>query len=111
MPSSVIFAMQYQPDVKELYIAFRSKREIYRYFDVAIEEWREFLEAESKGTYLNRVFKSREHLYEIANGPIPTPPQRDTEEPLEWGETRVLRKKGVRSVQVERVSLRRSVSR
>lgn len=95
MPSSVILAMQYMPAQEELYIAFRGGRGIYRYFDVLIEEWREFLEADSKGTYLNSVFKSREHPYRKVNPPIPTAPQENgpAGEPLEWGETWSLRKK------------------
>jgi hypothetical protein len=94
--------MQYRPAAQELYIAFRSRQEIYRYFDVSIEEWRQFLEAGSKGTYLNQAFKPREHPYETVDAPIPPPPQTDSHEPLEWGETWALRKKSVRAVQLER---------
>jgi hypothetical protein len=101
MPSSVILAMQYDSRRRELYIAFRGKREIYRYFDVSIEEWREFLEAGSKGTYLNQVFKRREHPFETLDGPILPAPQAQSDEPLEWGETWVLRKKGMRRVEPE----------
>lgn len=101
MPSSVILAMQYAQRRWELHIAFRTKREIYRYFDVSIEEWREFLEAGSKGTYLNHVFKRREHRFETVDGPILPAPQAQSDEPLEWGETWVLRKRGMRRVEPE----------
>ncbi len=38
--------------------------EIYTgYFDMSGEEHAEFLAAESKGTYLNHVFKLRDHRY------------------------------------------------
>jgi hypothetical protein len=101
MPSSVILAMQYEPRRRELYIAFRTKREVYRYFDVALDEWRDFLEAGSKGTYLNQVFKRREHPFETIDGPIPPAPQANSDEPMEWGETWVLWKKGMRRVEPE----------
>jgi hypothetical protein len=98
MPSSVILAMRYQPDERELVIVFRG-RGAYRYFDVAMEEWREFLEAGSKGTYLNEVFKPREHRYEklmVWAGAERT----EAGEALEWGETWALRRKGVGRVEV-----------
>jgi hypothetical protein len=101
MPSSVILAMQYDPRRRELYIAYRTKREIYRYFDVSMDEWREFVEAGSKGTYLNHVFKRREHPFETVDRPIRPPPQANSDEAFEWGETWVLRKKGVRRVEPE----------
>ena len=89
MPSSVIVAMQYEPRQRELLIVFRSGRGAYRYFEVPIEEWRAFLEAESKGAYLNEVFKRKEHRYERLSGPVPVIALQNEEkaEPLEWGET------------------------
>ena len=101
MPSSVILAMQYQPAQRELYIAFRERREIYRYFDVGIEEWQEFLEADSKGTYLNHVFKGREHPYEKVDVLPPPSRRKDSSDPMEWGERGTLRKKAARRVEVE----------
>jgi hypothetical protein len=89
------------PAEEELYIAFRRRREIYRYFDVAMEEWQAFLEAGSKGTYLNQVFKRREHPFEIVDVPVRPAPHGKSDEPLEWGETWALRKKGVRRVEPE----------
>jgi hypothetical protein len=63
MPSSVIRAIRYEPRRRELLIVFRGGRGTYRYFQVQAEEWRGFLEAESKGSYLNEVFKRKEHPY------------------------------------------------
>lgn len=64
MPSSAILAMRYEPRRRELLIIFRGGRGAYRYFDVPIEEWQAFRSAESKGTYLNRIFKGRCYRYE-----------------------------------------------
>ena len=99
MPSEAILAMQYMPAVQKLYIAFHS-RIIYCYSDVPIEEWREFLAADSKGTYLNQVFKLRNHPFETVEPPILPPPE--TDETLEWGEIWSLRKKAVQSIEVKK---------
>ena len=98
MPSSVIFAMRYEPAREELLIVFRGGRGTYRYFDVPIEEWRAFLEADSKGSYLNEVFKRKEHRYERLAGPVVPLRNEEKPEPLEWGETWSLRK-GVKRVE------------
>lgn len=100
MPSSVILAMRYEPGREELVMAFRGGRGTYRYFDVDVEEWREFLEAESKGTYLNRVFKARHHPYERTDEVVRFLGRRVADLPLEWGEA--VPRKGVGSVEVER---------
>ena len=92
MPSSVILAMRYDPGREELLIVFRSKRGTYRYFDVPIGEWEEFLEAESKGAYLNRVFKAKEHPYEKTDEAIHLSGKRRGELQLEWGEPEIPRK-------------------
>jgi hypothetical protein len=63
MPSSVIQAMHYEPRWRQLMIVFRG-RGAYRYFDVPMEEWSAFAEAESKGRYLNRVFKGKGYRFE-----------------------------------------------
>ncbi len=64
MPSSVIAAMHYDASERTLTIVYRNKRGTYRYFDVPPEEWTAFQAAESKGTYLNQVFKTRNYRYE-----------------------------------------------
>jgi hypothetical protein len=99
MPSSVIFAMRYEPEREELLIAFRNGRRAYRYFGVLKEEWEAFLEAESKGAYLNRVFKQREHPYESAEEELQPSGRTAGGMPLEWGEIAVPRK-DVRRVEV-----------
>jgi hypothetical protein len=100
MPSSVILAMQYEPRRYELLIVFRGGRGTYRYFDVPVEEWRAFRDADSKGSYLNEVFKRKEHPYERLAGPVPVVALRHEglDEPLTWGETWSLRK-GVKRVE------------
>jgi hypothetical protein len=64
MPSTVIAAMQYNDQAQTLTIVYRGKRGTYRYYNVTPEEYGEFRSAHSKGTYLNQVFKGRQHPYE-----------------------------------------------
>jgi hypothetical protein len=64
MPSSVIAAMQYDNPAQTLTIVYRGRRGTYRYYNVTPEEYEEFRAAPSKGTYLNHVFKTRQHPYE-----------------------------------------------
>lgn len=64
MPSSVISAMYYDASRQILTIVYRARRGVYRYYDVTPEEYEEFRHAPSKGTYLNTVFKARQHAYE-----------------------------------------------
>jgi len=59
--SSSIASIGYEDHVLE--VEFRQTGEIYRYFDVPHEEYAAFLAAESKGTYLNQVFKGRGYRY------------------------------------------------
>lgn len=49
-------------------IEFRQSGEVYRYFEVPDEEYEGFKAAESKGRYLNQVFKPRGYLYTVVQG-------------------------------------------
>jgi hypothetical protein len=105
--------MRYEPRRRELLIVFRGERGTYRYFQVAVEEWRAFLEAESKGMYLNEVFKRKEHPYirlmepvnggaggssEVAGSAEDRQDEIEPVEPLEWGERWSLPRPGVQRV-------------
>ena len=46
-------------------IKFRESGKVYLYFDVPPEEHEAFMAAESKGEYLNKVFKPRGYRYVI----------------------------------------------
>ena len=46
---------------------FRASGDVYLYFDVPGEEYRAFMAAASKGTYLNQVFKPREYRYIVVS--------------------------------------------
>ncbi|WP_263416030.1 KTSC domain-containing protein [Terriglobus albidus] len=61
--SEGIASIGYDESRNELEIEFRQGGSVYRYFEVPPEEHFEFMAAESKGTYLNQVFKLREHPY------------------------------------------------
>lgn len=61
--SSTIAAMGYDAKRRVLEIVFRDSGEVYRYFDVPPEEYRSFLDAPSKGAYLNHTFKPRGYPY------------------------------------------------
>ena len=63
--SSCIASIGYDPRASELDLEFRVSMEIYRYFEVPAEEHTAFMSAESKGTYLNEVFKSKGYRYVI----------------------------------------------
>jgi hypothetical protein len=84
--------MCYEPLRRELIVEFRANGEVYRYFDVRMLEWQEFLEAESKGTYLNCVFKQKEHPFDKTEEPIRFSGRMFRDMPLEWGEPVVARK-------------------
>jgi hypothetical protein len=63
--SSVIVSMGYAAEQRVLELEFRETGEIYDYFDVPAEEYAAFRDADSKGIYLNRVFKLRGYRYAI----------------------------------------------
>ena len=63
--SSVIAQIGYDSTKRELAIEFRESGKVFLYFDVPPEEHAAFMAAESKGTYLNTVFKLRGYRYEI----------------------------------------------
>jgi len=60
--SSVIASMGYAAAQRILEIEFHSG-DIYDYFEVPEEEYAAFRSAESKGTYLNQIFKPRGYRY------------------------------------------------
>jgi hypothetical protein len=61
--STSIASIGYDPRRRELEVEFRESGDVYRYLDVSAGEYAEFMAAESKGSYLNRAFKAREHRY------------------------------------------------
>lgn len=61
--SETIASIGYEPRRRELDLEFRESGDVYRYFQVSAEEHSEFMAAESKGNYLNRMFKTKEHPY------------------------------------------------
>ncbi len=65
--STSVASIGYLPTERELEIKFRASGDVYRYFDVPREEYAAFMAAESKGTYLNQVFKPREYRYVVVS--------------------------------------------
>lgn len=63
LDSSSIASIGYAPQDRVLELEFRESGQVYRYFDVPAEEYAAFLAADSKGTYLNQVFKPRGYRY------------------------------------------------
>jgi hypothetical protein len=66
--STSIAAIGYDRGKRELGIEFLQSGAVYLYFEVPSEEHHAFMAAESKGKYLNRVFKTRRYRY---SGPHP----------------------------------------
>ena len=56
--------MGYDSASHVLEIEFKESGEVYRYFDVPPDEYEAFLQAPSKGTYLNQQFKNAGYRYE-----------------------------------------------
>jgi len=63
--SESIASIGYSPGNCELDIEFRQSGDVYRYSEVSADEHAEFMAAESKGQYLNQVFKAKEHPYRV----------------------------------------------
>jgi hypothetical protein len=63
--STTIASIGYMPQSRELELEFRNNRKLYLYFDVSAQEHAEFMAAESKGFYLNHVFKPKGHRFVI----------------------------------------------
>jgi hypothetical protein len=63
MDSTSIAAIGYDRGKHKLGIEFRQSGSVYFYFEVPPEEHEAFMAADSKGEYLNRVFKARGHRY------------------------------------------------
>ena len=63
--SGAMYQIGYDSETSELGIEFRPTRNIYIYSDVPLEEYAAFIAAESKGTYLNKVFKLRDYRHKI----------------------------------------------
>ena len=61
--SSTIRSIGYDARRRALELEFLESGDVYRYFDVSAGEYAEFMAADSKGTYLNQVFKMKEHRY------------------------------------------------
>ena len=61
--STSIAAIAYDRSKRELGIEFRQSGRVYFYFEVPPEEHEAFMAADSKGEYLNRVFKARGYRY------------------------------------------------
>ena len=62
--SSSIESIGYDPLAKVLEIEFKPSGDVYRYFDVPLSEYEAFMEAPSKGAYLNQQFKLAGYFYE-----------------------------------------------
>jgi hypothetical protein len=65
--STSITSIGYLPAKRELEIRFRASGDVYRYFDVPGEEYAAFMAAESKGAYLNQVFKPRGYRHVVVS--------------------------------------------
>lgn len=61
--STTISSLGYDAKKRVMEIEFRASTEVYRYFDVPAEEYDAFLNAESKGVYLNQIFKPKGYRY------------------------------------------------
>ena len=63
--STTFISIGYDAAKCELDLEYRTSGKVYRYFDVPLEEYTAFMAAESKGEYLNEVFKLRGYRYEM----------------------------------------------
>jgi hypothetical protein len=61
--SNTIASIGYDAHRRELELEFLASGDVYRYFGVSAGEHAAFMAAESKGTYLNQVFKPKGYRY------------------------------------------------
>ena len=61
--STTIASIGYMPQRRALELEFRDSGDLYIYFDVSAQEYTEFIAAESKGFYLNHIFKRKGHPF------------------------------------------------
>src|ERR1700734_136084 len=65
--SRSIASIGYLSVEREIDSEFRASGDVYLYFEGPSEEYAAFMAAESKGTYLNQVFKPREYRYVLVS--------------------------------------------
>jgi KTSC domain len=65
LDSTSIASIGFEPRKHELEIEFRESGDVYLYLGVPPEEHAAFMAAESKGEYLNQVFKPRGYRYMV----------------------------------------------
>ena len=63
--STTVRSIGYDPRRRELDVEFLESGVVYRYLEVPAEEHTAFMAADSKGTYLNTVFKPKGYRYFI----------------------------------------------
>jgi len=64
--STAIKSIGYNEDKKLLEVEILETGRIYKYFDVPLEEYLDFLDAKSLGEYYNRVIKEKYEYRELA---------------------------------------------
>ena len=63
--STAIKSIGYNEDKKLLEVEILETGRIYKYFDVPLEEYLDFLDAKSLGEYYNRVIKEKYEYREL----------------------------------------------
>jgi len=63
--STAIKSIGYNEDKKLLEVEILETGRIYKYFDVPLEEYMDFLDAKSLGEYYNRVIKEKYEYREL----------------------------------------------
>ncbi len=63
--SSAIKSIGYNEDKKLLEVEILETGRIYKYFDVPLEEYLDFMDAKSLGEYYNRVIKEKYEYREL----------------------------------------------
>lgn len=65
--SSNVASVGYDPETRELEVAFKGGDSLYRYLNVSPEEYAALMSSASIGGYINAVIKPR-HTYEKVGG-------------------------------------------
>lgn len=62
--SDAIKAVGYDDDLRVLRVTYQNDKS-YEYLDVSPEEYRQFMQAESRGAYMNQVIKRKYECREV----------------------------------------------